>query len=31
MDEEHKDCYTIGCYIVDDGLFTPELYKAEEQ
>lgn len=30
MDEEHKDCYTIGCYIVDDGLFAPELYKVEE-
>lgn len=30
MDEEHKDCYTIGYYIVEDGLFTPELYKVEE-
>lgn len=30
MDEEHKDCYTIGYYIVEGGLFTPELYKTEE-
>lgn len=30
MDTEHRNCYTIGYYIVDDGLFTPELYKAEE-
>ena len=30
MDEEHKDCYIIGYYIVKDGLFTPELYKVEE-
>ena len=30
MDEEHKDCYTIAFYIVDDGLFSPELYKVEE-
>ena len=30
MDEKHKDCYTIRLYIVDDGLFTPELYKVEE-
>ena len=30
MDEEHKDCYTIYYYIVDDGLFTPRLYKVEE-
>lgn len=27
MDEEHKDCYTIGMYIVKDGIFFPELYK----
>ena len=30
MDEERKDCYIIGYYIVKDGLFTPELYKVEE-
>lgn len=30
MDEEYKDCYTIACYIVEDGLFAPELYKVEE-
>lgn len=30
MDEEHKDCYIIVYYIVEDGLFTPELYKVEE-
>lgn len=29
MDEEHKDCYSVGIYIVDDGLFFPELYKTE--
>lgn len=29
MDEEHKDYYSIGIYIVDDGLFFPELYKTE--
>lgn len=29
MDQEHKDCYTIVYYIVEDGLFTPELYKTE--
>lgn len=27
IDEEHKDCYTIGMYVVDEGLFVPELYK----
>lgn len=27
MDEEHKDCYSVDIYIVDDGLFFPELYK----
>lgn len=27
MDEKHKDSYTIGMYIVEDGIFTPELYK----
>lgn len=31
MDDEHSNCYTIGYYIVDDGLFTPQLYKVEEQ
>lgn len=30
MDEDHKNCYTIACYIVDGGLFFPELYKVEE-
>lgn len=30
MDEAHKGCYIIGCYIVEDGLFSPELYKVEE-
>ena len=27
MDEAHKNCYTIGMYIVDNGLFIPEIYK----
>lgn len=27
MDEEHKKYYTIGMYIVEDGIFTPQLYK----
>ncbi len=27
MDEEHKNCYTIGMYIVNNGIFFPELYK----
>lgn len=27
MDEEHKDCYTIGMYVVDEGVFIPKLYK----
>ncbi|MDE7435026.1 MAG: hypothetical protein K2N01_04285 [Lachnospiraceae bacterium] len=27
MDEEHKNCYTIGLYIVDKGLFSPGPYK----
>lgn len=27
MDEEHKNCYTIGMYIVENGIFIPELYK----
>ena len=30
IDEEHSNCYTIGSYIVDGYLFSPELYKAEE-
>ncbi len=30
MDTEHSNCYTIGYYIVEDGLFAPELYKVEE-
>lgn len=29
MDELHKDCYTIGAYIVDDGVFFPTFYKTE--
>ena len=29
MDEEHKDCYTINLYIVEDGLFSPMYYKTE--
>ncbi len=27
MDEEHKNCYTIDRYIVENGMFIPELYK----
>ncbi len=27
MDEEHKNYYTIGMYIVENGMFIPELYK----
>ena len=27
MDEEHKDCYTIGMYIVENGIFIPKLNK----
>lgn len=27
MDEEHNNSYTIGMYIVKDGIFIPELYK----
>lgn len=27
MDEEHKNCYTISAYIMEDGLFFPELKK----
>lgn len=27
MDDEHSNCYTIGCYILDNGLFCPSLYK----
>lgn len=27
MDENHKDSYTIGMYIVEDGIFIPEFYK----
>ncbi len=30
MDEEHKNTYTIGAFIVDNGLFFPELYKMEK-
>lgn len=30
-DIEHSNCYIIGYYIVDDYLFTPELYKIEER
>ena len=29
MDENHKDSYTIGMYIVEDGIFTPQLYKED--
>lgn len=29
MDEAHRDCYTIKAYIVNDGLFFPELYKTK--
>lgn len=29
MDEAHKNTYTIGYYITDNGLFYPELYKEE--
>lgn len=29
MDEEHKNCYTIGMYIVEDGIFMPKLYKED--
>lgn len=27
MDEEYKNCYSIGFYIVDKGLFYPNLIK----
>jgi len=27
MDEENRNCYTIGMYIVKNGIFIPELYK----
>lgn len=27
MVEEYKNCYTIGMYIVDGGIFFPDLYK----
>lgn len=30
MDDEHSNCYTIRYYIVEDGLFAPNLYKVEE-
>ena len=30
MDDEYSNCYTIGYYIIDNYLFTPELYKVEE-
>lgn len=30
MDDEHSNCYTIGYYIVEDGLFAPNLYMIEE-
>lgn len=30
MDAEHSNCYTIRYYIVEDGLFAPNLYKVEE-
>lgn len=29
MDEQHKNCYTIRAYIVDDSIFFPELNKDE--
>lgn len=30
MDEEHKNYYTIGMYIIDNGIFIPKLCKVEK-
>ena len=29
MDKNHKDSYKIGMYIVEDGIFIPQLYKED--